>query len=105
MPVNHLALCRREVRLSLVKGKVFLGEQSFQPSDLAPVPLGGGPLLLGVQVRSLTLFSKGATLSRVSRASVARAEHFCRSSAEISHSFASSPSTASRAAFSFSQAA
>ena len=47
MPTDHLALSRREVSLSLVKGKVFLGEQNFQPSNLAPIPLGSGPLLLG----------------------------------------------------------
>jgi len=48
MLVGHLALSRREVRLSLAKDEVFLGEQSFQPSDLAPVPLDGGPLLFGL---------------------------------------------------------
>ena len=105
VPTDHFALSRREVSLSLVKDNVFLGKQSFQPSDLTPIPLGGGPLLLGFHGEVTNPFSKGATLSRASRASVARAEHFCRSSAETSHSFASSPSAASRAAFSSSQAA
>jgi len=47
--MDHFTLGRRKVSLSLVKDKVFLGEQSFQPSDLTPIPLGGGPLLLGFQ--------------------------------------------------------
>ena len=49
MPLGHLALSRREVHLSLVKDEDFLGEQSFQLSDLAPVPLHGSSLLLGLQ--------------------------------------------------------
>ena len=105
MPVHDLTLSRREVSLSLVKDEVFLSEQSFQPSNLALVPLGGGTLFLGFQGKVVDPLLQGATFSLASRASVARAEHFCRSSAEISHSFANSPSAASCAAFSSSQAA
>ena len=105
MPKGHLTLHPREVGLGLVEGKVPLGEQSLHPSNLALVPLGGGVPLLDSRARSLTLFSKGVTFSRASRASLARSEHFRRSSADISHSLVSSPSAASRAAFSFSQAA
>jgi len=47
MPEDHLTLSRGKIGLVLVKGKVFLGEQSFQPSDLALVPLGSSALLLG----------------------------------------------------------
>ena len=54
--MDHFALSRRKVSLSLVKDKVFLGEQSFQLSDLAPIPLGGGPLPLGFQGEVATPF-------------------------------------------------
>ena len=48
MPADHLALSSRMVSLSLVQGKVFFGEQSLKPSNLALVPLGRRPLLLGL---------------------------------------------------------
>ena len=48
MPEDHLALSPRAVGLDSVKGKVLLGEQSFQSSNLALVPLRSGTLLLGL---------------------------------------------------------
>ena len=47
MPVGHLAQSPGQVGLSLVQGKVFLGDQSFKPSDLTPVPLSRRLLRLG----------------------------------------------------------
>jgi len=47
MPAGHLTLSSSKVSLSLVQGKVSLGEQSLKPSDLALVPLSRRPLLLG----------------------------------------------------------
>ena len=46
--MDHLALSSRKVSLSLVQGKVFFGEQSLKPSNLALVPLSRRPLLLGL---------------------------------------------------------
>jgi hypothetical protein len=103
MPAGHLAQSPGQVGLSSVQGKVFLGEQSFKPSDLTLVPLSRRLLRLRLLGEDPNPLLQGATLSRASRASVASAEHFCRSSAEISHSFASSPSAASLAALSFSK--
>jgi len=48
VPTNHLALSSRKVSLNLVQGKVFFGEQSLKPSNLALVPLSRRPLLLGL---------------------------------------------------------
>ena len=48
MPEEDLALSHGKIGLGLVKGKVFLDEQSFQPSDLTRVPLGSCALLLGL---------------------------------------------------------
>ena len=48
MPASHLAQSRSEVSLSLVQGKVFLGEQSLKPSDLTLVPLSCRFLRLGL---------------------------------------------------------
>jgi hypothetical protein len=48
VPTGHLALSRRKVDLRLVQGEVPLSEQSFQPSDLALIPLSGRPLPLGL---------------------------------------------------------
>jgi hypothetical protein len=39
MPAGHLAQSPGQVVLGLVQGKIFLGEQSFKPSDLTLVPL------------------------------------------------------------------
>ena len=48
MPADHLTLSSSKVSLSLVQGKAFFGEQSPKPSNLAHVPLGRRPLLLGL---------------------------------------------------------
>ena len=48
MPAGHFTLSSSKVSLSFVQGKVFFGEQSLKPSNLALVPLGHCPLLLGV---------------------------------------------------------
>ena len=62
MPVHDLTLSRREVSLSLVKDEVFLSEQSFQPSNLALVPLGGGTLFLGFQGKLVDPLLQGGNL-------------------------------------------
>ena len=60
MPEDHLALSRRKIGLGLVKDKVFLDEQSFQPSDLALVPLGSSAPLLGLEGKVADPFLQGS---------------------------------------------
>jgi len=47
IPAGHLTLSSSKVGLSLVQGKVFFGEQSLKPSNLALIPLSHRLLHLG----------------------------------------------------------
>ena len=62
MPAGHLAQSPGQVGLSLVQGKVFLGEQSFKPSDLTPVPLSRRLLRLGFLGEDPNLLLEGGDL-------------------------------------------
>jgi len=62
VPAGHLALGSSKVGLSLVQGKVFFGEQSLKPSDLALIPLSRRLLHLGFQGRDPNPLLQGADL-------------------------------------------